>query len=690
MVSLSGLTSLLCLAIGAVVLWSSPRRLANICFAILSLILALRFFGIAMAIDAGIARSAGEQRSPFGWLRFVSAIGSLTPWAIWLLRESIFVPKQPAARLFRRSVFWLIICLLYGASAFSDYHLREVPVYSPGAYGPAYRAMLGSFLVFQFVVCYPVIRNFSASTGVMRLELSYVVLNICTALSLMTISALIRAYFAHDFLRPATHVILISSYLVAAWAIANRRIFDARDTLLAFAPRLLALAGFFAAGVFLLRWHEAGLISIIPSAALLVVAASAALALEAALRRRFGVDHRSKLRDLRQRILTATESAADPTAVANAATDILRAEFGTSVALVAAPQFLADAVEIDFSRPGLQALGDIGWATHESLLRARTSVAIRDLQTFLRQHRLHAIVPASPARTAPTPFLALGEKHTGRPFSYGEIQRLQNIADLVASLLARARLASQAALEARMAHLALMSRGLAHDLKNLITPISAFLVHTEGRFAPGTPEGEVYRDARRSVRLMTDYVREAHFFSSRLQPRLEPLDVAEVFRLVHDAVRTQAHARGVDIALALPAPVALAGDRVLLQRLLANLVQNALDASAAGGVVTLRALGLPAGFVRLEVSDTGSGISSENLPRIFEPYFTTKQFGDDIRGFGLGLAIVEKIAHLHRGTVRVASTGPRGTTFAVDLPAASPAPAASLIPAAPDLPPPRA
>jgi signal transduction histidine kinase len=506
----------------------------------------------------------------------------------------------------------------------------------------------------------------------------------------MTLTALIRPIAWGDFLRPVTHVVVIVSYLVAAWAIANRRIFDARDALLAFAPRVLALAAFFAAAFAILRWHDLGRIATSPAAALLLLAAILAFAAETTLRRRFGLDHRSKLHHLRQRLLAATETAADPSAVAHATTALLREEYGTPVAFLAAPALLAGEVAADPARPGLQTLAEIGWATHESLLRTRPSVAITDLQSFLREHRLHAIVPASAARTGPTLVLGLGEKQSGRPYTFGEVQRLQNIADLVASLLARARLASQAALEARMAHLALMSRGLAHDLKNLITPISAFLVHTEGRFAPGTPEGEVYRDARRSVRLMTDYVREAHFFSSRLQPRLEPLDVAEVFRLVHDAVRTQAHARGVDIALALPAPVALAGDRVLLQRLLANLVQNALDASAAGGVVTLRALGLPAGFVRLEVSDTGSGIPPENLPRIFEPYFTTKQFGDDIRGFGLGLAIVEKIAHLHRGTVRIASTGPRGTTFAVDLPAASPAPAASLIPAAPDLPPPRA
>ncbi len=684
MVSLSGFTSLLCFAIGFIVFWSNPRRLANQCFALLSAILTLRFFGIAMAIDTGNARLGGQPGNPFAWLRFVSMVGAFTPWGVWLLRESILAEDTSMGRLFRSSLRWFVVCAVYSASALSNHHIREVDLSDPGAYGILYKVTLVSFAIFQVIVLAPAVRALRTAVGVRRVELVYVVLNFWVALTLMGISALIRVFAPHEFLRPATHVILLLSYLVAAWAIANRRIFDARDALLAFAPRALALAGFLASAFAVLRWHDHGRIPTLPSAALLVAFAFAALATEVALRRRFGLDHRSKLQHLRQRLLAATATATDPAVVAAAATSILREEFGSSGALLAAPPLLASEHPVDLARPGLQALGEIGWASHESLLRTRPTPALADLQEFMRQHRLQVLVPAAAGRHAPTLVLGLGGKLTGHPYAYGEIQRLQDIADLVAGLLARARLASQAALEARMAHLALMSRGLAHDLKNLITPISSFLVHTEDRFPPGTPEGEVYRDARRSVRLMTDYVRESHFFSSRLQPHFEPLDAADLFRRVHDTVRSTAHARGVDLVFAVPAPVPFTGDRVLLQRLLVNLVQNALDASSAGGAVTLRAAPLPGGGVRIEVVDTGAGIPAENLPRIFEPYFTTKQFGEEIRGFGLGLAIAEKIAHLHRGSLRVTSSPGRGTAVALDLPAAPPAAPP------PDLPPPAA
>jgi signal transduction histidine kinase len=72
--------------------------------------------------------------------------------------------------------------------------------------------------------------------------------------------------------------------------------------------------------------------------------------------------------------------------------------------------------------------------------------------------------------------------------------------------------------------------------------------------------------------------------------------------------------------------------------------------------------------MRLQVIDQGSGISQENLSRVFAPYFTTKNIGDQMRGFGLGLTICQKIVHLHHGTITLHSTEGKGTTVQIDLP----------------------
>jgi signal transduction histidine kinase len=76
------------------------------------------------------------------------------------------------------------------------------------------------------------------------------------------------------------------------------------------------------------------------------------------------------------------------------------------------------------------------------------------------------------------------------------------------------------------------------------------------------------------------------------------------------------------------------------------------------------------GWFRLEVRDTGCGIPPEIQGRIFDPYFTTKQFGEEVRGFGLGLTISQKIVQLHNGNITVRSLPGAGTVISIDLPVA--------------------
>ncbi|MFM9081625.1 MAG: sensor histidine kinase [Opitutaceae bacterium] len=142
-------------------------------------------------------------------------------------------------------------------------------------------------------------------------------------------------------------------------------------------------------------------------------------------------------------------------------------------------------------------------------------------------------------------------------------------------------------------------------------------------------------------------------------------------------MRETTAARAGDQRIILNAEVApgsaLAGDAVLLERALVNLVHNALDASTSGATVRMAAMPGRRGRIQLLVADEGSGISPEARERIFDPYFTTKQYGHEIRGFGLGLTIVQKIAHLHGGSVTVDSTPGKGATFTIDLPCEPPA-----------------
>jgi signal transduction histidine kinase len=104
-----------------------------------------------------------------------------------------------------------------------------------------------------------------------------------------------------------------------------------------------------------------------------------------------------------------------------------------------------------------------------------------------------------------------------------------------------------------------------------------------------------------------------------------------------------------------------------LQQVFLNLCLNGIQAMSKGGVLGIRARAEGESLVRVDVSDTGVGISAENLGKIFEPFFTTKEAG---KGTGLGLTVVQSIVEKHGGRISVESELGKGTTFTVLLPVA--------------------
>jgi len=107
------------------------------------------------------------------------------------------------------------------------------------------------------------------------------------------------------------------------------------------------------------------------------------------------------------------------------------------------------------------------------------------------------------------------------------------------------------------------------------------------------------------------------------------------------------------------------GDRESLRSVFTNLVINAVEAmDGDGGSVSIRLSNTDQNSVKVEVIDTGRGISPDDISKVFEPYFSTKETGT-----GLGLAIVKKAIDDHGGTISVASKQGTGTTFTIILPA---------------------
>ena len=193
----------------------------------------------------------------------------------------------------------------------------------------------------------------------------------------------------------------------------------------------------------------------------------------------------------------------------------------------------------------------------------------------------------------------------------------------------------------------------------------------------GRPQWRVLVDAIRA------YVNEALFFSRTHALKLKRTDLNETVKATADLVAADAQRKNIRLSIDGAARADVEIDEVLIQRLLCNLLSNAIDATPVGSAIRIEVTPLPRTernreWYRLSVKDTGSGISPENLKRVFMPYFSTKNTGDRRRGFGLGLAIARKIVHLHGGNMVITSEQNKGTTVQVDLPNRPPADAGKI------------
>ena len=266
--------------------------------------------------------------------------------------------------------------------------------------------------------------------------------------------------------------------------------------------------------------------------------------------------------------------------------------------------------------------------------------------------------------------LLVGDKSVGR-FTANDITLLLTVVKSMSLIVNQIRLKTQILHAQELDLLGRMSRGMAHDLNNLLTPVWTLLqLSLEG--GSTALDEELLPVALRNVKTMRLYIKEALFFSENLRPDLQMGRLDLVVRQAIEVARAS-RPKVVEITAITPDEVLVEMDEVLIQRLIANLISNAIDASPEAGTVQVVLERLPKidslrEWLRVRVIDHGEGIPKENLSRILTPYFTTKNRGDENRGFGLGLAICRKIVTLHGGNLAISSQIRKGTTVQVDLP----------------------
>jgi signal transduction histidine kinase len=213
---------------------------------------------------------------------------------------------------------------------------------------------------------------------------------------------------------------------------------------------------------------------------------------------------------------------------------------------------------------------------------------------------------------------------------------------------------------------------VAHDLR---TPMTRLRNRAEACLEPSTEPssarealGECVEESDRVLQMLDTLMDIAEAEAGLVKPGAERVEVAELVRDGIDLYQEVAEEKGVTVRTEVPPSLEVKGDALLLRRVVANLLDNAIKYTSEGGTATWSAT-MHDGKVSIRLSDSGTGISPEDLPKLWERLFRADRSRCQ-RGLGLGLSFVKAIVEAHGGSVFAESTVGVGSTFGFTLPKA--------------------
>lgn len=225
----------------------------------------------------------------------------------------------------------------------------------------------------------------------------------------------------------------------------------------------------------------------------------------------------------------------------------------------------------------------------------------------------------------------------------------------------------------KLASLGMLAAGVAHEIRNPLTAIKAWLFMHQKKLTPGTPDAADAEIISKEIDRLERIVRDFLQFARPSEPNRMTISADQPLRDVHRFMMPQLEKANIRLVLADALDTSpLRIDPEQIKQVLINLIQNAAEAIGENGTITLRAVpqtkflnNRATDVIVLEVADSGKGIPPEVEKRLFDPFFTTKDTGT-----GLGLSIAARILEKHGGALQYQTQVNRGTTFGVVLPRA--------------------
>ncbi len=275
----------------------------------------------------------------------------------------------------------------------------------------------------------------------------------------------------------------------------------------------------------------------------------------------------------------------------------------------------------------------------------------------------------SRARLAPTDSVAVSESQNPvAPPENALINQLALLQQQIESLY------EQLTESQRLATIGTIAAVIAHEFNNILTPVVSYSQYALQSAESATPDMDLIRKAltksfagsTKAGRICNSMLGLARGESS--------LGVVSVQKLIDETLLVLARdpqKDGIALRVQIQPELNVYADPVQLEQVLLNLLINARQAILGkAGSISVKAQQLDTGEIRIQVADTGPGIPEKLLPKIFQPFFTTKGTTrrGEARGTGLGLAICREIIEHHKGRIEVESEMGKGTTFSIYLP----------------------
>lgn len=226
----------------------------------------------------------------------------------------------------------------------------------------------------------------------------------------------------------------------------------------------------------------------------------------------------------------------------------------------------------------------------------------------------------------------------------------------------------------KLASLGLLAAGVAHEIRNPLTAIKAWLYLQQKHLKRGSPEFADAELISGEINRLERIVKDVLQFARPSEPELAVVPAEQPLREVQTLMGPLLDKSNVKLVVDEVVSARIQIDPQQIKQVLINLIQNAADSIGKNGTVTLRARldekrlnDEPVSVVILEIHDTGKGIPPEAEKRLFDPFFTTKDSGT-----GLGLPIAARIVEKHRGALQYQTLPGTGTAFGIILPAYKP------------------